>query len=272
MKVCYLCVFERWRGCREQRLCDSGRDGSMLKHGSSIRFNTYRFVCRTKCGSAAWKKKKKTNENKNKTKNTGFNHSVCWTSPAAPQTSAEDTAAHKYSIYGYLARTFSLLHNTETTYTHKTTYVYLSWWLHSPLWRAGWPPITIRWHFTRLIINSPVLKQHREVTGGRWGGRNGDTGQPCWSHGARECRVPSIFFFCLFLKIVYHFQITDPLNNLAEVEQGFPPPPFSFFFPFWNIYWGTVMATLCSSQGGQLPTAPPPAARVCSEDPGCLPA
>lgn len=114
------------------------------------------------------KKNEKKTQQKNK-KNTGFNHSVCWTSPAAPQMSAEDTAAHKYSIYGYLARTFSLLHNTETTYTHKTTYVYLSWWLHSPLWRAGWPPITIRWRLTRLIINSPVLKQHREVTGGRWG-------------------------------------------------------------------------------------------------------
>lgn len=164
-----VCVWEV-KGCREQRLCDSGRDGSMLKHGSSIRFNTYRFVCRTKCGSAAWKKKEKWKKKPTKKqKNTGFNHSVCWTSPAAPQMSAEDTAAHKYSIYGYLARTFSLLHNTETTYTHKTTYVYLSWWLHSPLWRAGWPPITIRWRLTRLIINSPVLKQHREVTGGRWG-------------------------------------------------------------------------------------------------------
>lgn len=43
--------------------------------------------------------------------------------------------------------------------------------------------------------------------------------------------MPSIFFFCLFLKIVYRFQITDPLNNLAEVEQGFPPP-FLFFFLF----------------------------------------
>lgn len=178
MKVCYLCVFERWRGVESSVCVTVVVMAPCWNMGARSVLTHTDLSAEQNVDLQPGKKRRKQMKKQKTKKTTGFNHSVCWTSPAAPQTSAEDTTAHKYSIYGYLARTFSLLHNTETTYTHKTTYVYLSWWLHSPLWRAGWPPITIRWRFTRLIINSPVLKQHREVTGGRWGGETGIQDSP----------------------------------------------------------------------------------------------
>lgn len=71
------------------------------------------------------------------------------------------------------------------------------------------------------------------------------------------------FLFCFVFKnsIV---QITDPFINLAEVELG----PSCSEEPTWPPF--------CSSQGGQLPTAPPPthtsSTVVFSEAPGYLPA
>ena len=121
--------------------------------------------------------------------------------------------------------------------------------------------ISIRWRFTRPMVNSPVSKQHREVTGGRWGGE-GEGDSPPGVTELGNVSVPSVCFVCFFKNSV-SFQITDPLINLAEVERG---PPCSEE-PTWQ--------PLCLSQGGQFTNStPPPAAPWSALRPlaDCLPA
>lgn len=69
-----------------------------------------------------------------------------------------------------------------------------------------------------------------------------------------------LLFLFVFFKNSVSFQITDPLINLAEVEQGLLVLRNQHGRPF------------CLSQGGQFYQQPPPPTSstvVCSEAPGC---
>lgn len=114
--------------------------------------------------------------------------------------------------------------------------MYLSWWLHSPIW----PHISIRWRFTTLIVNSPVSKQHREVN---WRAMRGKGDSPPGVTELGNVGVPSICLF-VFFKIVYRFK--SQIHWLTWLRWSRAP-----------LFWGTNMAALCLSQGGQFTNSPP---------------
>lgn len=123
--------------------------------------------------------------------------------------------------------------------------------------RTRWS--TIGWQ----LHQTDQFSSFEAARGGIWRAVGGNGGNRDSPPGVTELgNVVCLLFLFVFLKIVCRFQITDPLNNLAEVERG---PLFSE---------GATWPPFCSSQGGQSPTAPPPAAlRSALRPPAvCLPA